>query len=414
MKKMLSLLFLCLSSTLTVISQDAITWNGWTHDFGNYGTVPVWLAGAEGAGGVLRPYTSAQIRTFLGQPSGGETWQSVIDRNSLINGDNRFLLLNRSAVNKYLGVQWQTNGDNDFFIGQRETGDRDFHIYNYGIGATNFILKRNDGNVGIGTTSPDQKLTIKGGGIGFDHNSADKKLYSPVDGVLEWMTHNGAGEHGFAVSHQGSKSVFLNSNGDSYLNSGNVGIGTTTPSQKLEVNGNITLSSEYQKILLPMSLNYTGGITGDDGQFKKLTLFHGNSIVFETGTNEPSYNNTRMTIDYLGNVGIGTTSPTEKLSVNGNIRSKKIIVSASPWPDYVFDSSYQLASLHYVEKYIQQNKHLPEVPSATEVKKEGVDLGDNQAVLLKKIEELTLYIIEQNKKTDALEQRILKIEAEKK
>jgi hypothetical protein len=62
--------------------------------------------------------------------------------------------------------------------------------------------------------------------------------------------------------------------------------------------------------------------------------------------------------------------------------------------------------LYQVEKYIQQNKHLPDVPSAAEVKKEGIDLGDNQAVLLKKIEELTLYIIEQNKKLEAVCQEV--------
>jgi hypothetical protein len=114
-----------------------------------------------------------------------------------------------------------------------------------------------------------------------------------------------------------------------------------------------------------------------------------------------------------GNVGIGTDNPTQKLSVNGTVLAKKMKVSQPPsvdWPDYVFDSSYLLTPLPELEKFIQRHKHLPQVPSAGEVAKEGVDLGDNQAVLLKKIEELTLYIIEQNKKMEAQELRIKQLE----
>ena len=72
------------------------------------------------------------------------------------------------------------------------------------------------------------------------------------------------------------------------------------------------------------------------------------------------------------------------------------------WADYVFDKTYKLASLQSVEKYIAQNNHLPDVPSAATVAKSGIDLGDNQAVLLKKIEELTLYVIKLQKEIDQL------------
>ncbi|GGH71672.1 hypothetical protein HNQ91_003275 [Filimonas zeae] len=111
-----------------------------------------------------------------------------------------------------------------------------------------------------------------------------------------------------------------------------------------------------------------------------------------------------------GNVGIGTTDPKEKLSVKGAIMAHKIRVTQLGWSDYVFDSSYQLKPLPQVEKYIQHNKHLPEVPSAEEVKKEGIEVGESQAMLLKKIEELTLYIIEQHKKQEALEKRVMELE----
>ena len=107
-----------------------------------------------------------------------------------------------------------------------------------------------------------------------------------------------------------------------------------------------------------------------------------------------------------GNVGIGTANPQSKLAVNGTITTTKIKVTQEGWADYVFDSSYQLAPLSQVERFVRTNKHLPDVPSAAEVKKEGLNLGDNQAVLLKKIEELTLYIIDQNKRVEGLEKQV--------
>jgi hypothetical protein len=106
-------------------------------------------------------------------------------------------------------------------------------------------------------------------------------------------------------------------------------------------------------------------------------------------------------------VGIGTTSPgSYKLAVEGTIGARRIKVTQAAWADYVFDSAYQLTSLQEVEQFVQQNKHLPDVPSAAAIKKEGLDLGDNQAVLLRKIEELTLYIIEQNKRLEVQKQAI--------
>lgn len=115
-----------------------------------------------------------------------------------------------------------------------------------------------------------------------------------------------------------------------------------------------------------------------------------------------------------GKVFIGATTAQRDLDVNGNIKTRKIKVTQTDWPDYVFDSAYRLASIKQVEKYIQQNKHLPDVPSAAEVQRDGVDLGNNQTVLLKKIEELTLYIIEQNKRMEMLEKKVQDLEAVKK
>lgn len=93
-------------------------------------------------------------------------------------------------------------------------------------------------------------------------------------------------------------------------------------------------------------------------------------------------------------MGIGTSTPSEKLSVNGNVRVQKVIVTKTGWSDYVFDEQYKLRPLSSLELFIKNNKHLPEIPSAREVGGKGIDIGDNQALLLKKIEELTLYVIE--------------------
>ncbi|GGH71763.1 hypothetical protein HNQ91_003295 [Filimonas zeae] len=107
-----------------------------------------------------------------------------------------------------------------------------------------------------------------------------------------------------------------------------------------------------------------------------------------------------------GDVKIGAINNPKNLAVDGNIKTRKITVTQTNWPDYVFDSAYRLSPLTQVEAYIQANKHLPEVPAATTVEKEGVELAANQALLLKKIEELTLYIIQQNKDMETLKKQV--------
>ncbi|MBI2273967.1 MAG: hypothetical protein HYU70_09240, partial [Bacteroidetes bacterium] len=116
---------------------------------------------------------------------------------------------------------------------------------------------------------------------------------------------------------------------------------------------------------------------------------------------------TPMMIDANGNIGMGvSTGLSEKLSVNGNIRAQKLIVTQTGWSDYVFNADYKLKSLPEVEAFIKENKHLPEVPSAKEVEEKGISVGDNQALLLKKIEELTLYIIELKRESSEQQKQI--------
>jgi uncharacterized coiled-coil protein SlyX len=92
--------------------------------------------------------------------------------------------------------------------------------------------------------------------------------------------------------------------------------------------------------------------------------------------------------------------------VNGPIRAKSLTLSQTGWPDYVFDSSYRLMTLQQVERYIHTNRHLPGITSAAEIEKEGLSVGDIQSGLLKKIEELTLYSIDQEKKISSQEKQL--------
>lgn len=105
------------------------------------------------------------------------------------------------------------------------------------------------------------------------------------------------------------------------------------------------------------------------------------------------------------NIGIGTIYPSHKLSVNGTIRTKEVIVEAANWPDYVFEKEYALPSLHSIEKFINEHGHLPSIPSAKHIEENGQPLGDTQKKMMEKIEELTLYIIQLNKEVELLKNK---------
>ncbi|WP_207428892.1 hypothetical protein [Pedobacter sp. SYSU D00535] len=126
------------------------------------------------------------------------------------------------------------------------------------------------------------------------------------------------------------------------------------------------------------------------------------NVVHQSGAESISGSKT-----FTNNLKIGSGSQDNlKLEVFGTIQTKAIKVSPNGWADYVFAPNYKLPALADVEKFIQENKHLPDVPSEAEVKKEGIELGDMSAVLLKKIEELTLYLIEKDKQLQKANEKI--------
>jgi hypothetical protein len=174
-----------------------------------------------------------------------------------------------------------------------------------------------------------------------------------------------------------------------------VGIGTVNPQSELHVKGQTTFDGWLR---INDASNSGGDKWGIYGWEQRLQITHRKP--------DWSFDSEIVNITSNGNVGIGVFIPNEKLSVNGNIRAREIKIEQSNWPDYVFTPSYKLMPLHKVEAFIKTNGHLPEVPSAKEVEGKGIEVGANQALLLKKIEELTLYMIELKKENEGLKKEM--------
>lgn len=205
------------------------------------------------------------------------------------------------------------------------------------------------------------------------------------------------------MQHDGSNLIISSDVGNVGF-SNHVGIGTSVIDNAQGWNKVLQLNGpSHAKLLVTESSGVKVGIYSHTGYNGKIGTESNHNLTFTAG-----YWNDVMTLTTAGNVGIGTLLPGEKLSVNGNIRAREIKVENGNWPDYVFTRDYQLPTLQETEKHIKDKGHLPGIPSAAEVKANGVDLGGMNAKLLQKIEELTLHAIEQNKKIKNLEDIIVR------
>ncbi|WP_024769127.1 tail fiber protein [Aquimarina macrocephali] len=280
-------------------------------------------------------------------------------------------------------------------------------LFGITLGLNAQITELSNGNVGIGTVTPDQTLVVNGR-ISFDYG--DGKSYNGFRRDGSKTEYYNIITGGTSVIHE-----FTGSNGAlmSLKNDGKIGIGTTNPNDKLHVNGDTTLNIYHGTT--QGHLNFRQGqpvtdvaiVTAQHG----FATYNGLRINGTNGVSIGTNNGVeRLRVDSAGNVGIGTTSPDMKLTVKGNIHAEEVLIDLNvPAPDYVFKKDYNLRSIEEVEKFIIENSHLPEIPSAKEFEQNGVMQAEMDMNLLKKIEELTLYTIQQQKEIEELKSLVKKL-----
>ncbi|MCG8384450.1 MAG: tail fiber protein [Cytophagales bacterium] len=300
------------------------------------------------------------------------------------------------------------------------------------------------GNVGVGTVFPASTLHVQQGSTGYSWSptAGTVGIFEGGDLSRAFLTivgeSTGQSELWFADEHRQNSGriryehsndalVFFTNGGADRLRidrEGLVGVGLSSPGSKLHVQDGPTGYSWS-----PIA-GTVGIFEGGDSDRAFITILGKSNAQSELWFGDEERQNpgriryehdrdalvfftnglaNRMRIDKNGNVGIGTgtSSLTSKLAVKGDIHAEEVRVDlAVPAPDYVFEEDYDLPTLESLQDYVQENKHLPEVPSAAEMETDGIDLGVMNMLLLKKVEELTLHLIEQgeinNKQSEKL------------
>src|SRR6185503_13022233 len=269
------------------------------------------------------------------------------------------------------------------------------------VGSPSYFL----GNVGIGTTTPAGKLEIN------DGNGTGPIAYFGANGITNGkglyfsrpVSNTNPGNIQGTLYAVGATDISLQAEG------GNVGIGTSSPSNLLTVGSSSkrgTLNVIGSATDAPAFSISDSRTAGHQYTFYNGVSGTGNLDIFDQTTN--AY---RFTINSSGNIGIGTTSPgSYMLAVNGNVHARQVNVDVTGWGDYVFKSNYVLAPLSMVKAYVDQYHHLPEIPSEQQIAKDGLNLGEMNKLLVKKVEELTLYLIKKDQQIKAQNERIDRLE----
>ena len=164
-----------------------------------------------------------------------------------------------------------------------------------------------------------------------------------------------------------------------------------------------------------MKLHVLGNLRVDDGVFlsNENMIFRSamsgsvnNNIIFQNNAEAEI-----MRINMDGNVGIGTSTPSQKLEVDGTVKATSFVSSASSFPDYVFDEDYQLLTLSKVDAFVKEHRHLPNMPSEKEVVENGLDMTAVVIKSVENIENIYLHLIQLNEKLEALEQENMQLKA---
>jgi len=276
------------------------------------------------------------------------------------------------------------------------TGSFEAQYYSY--------LATKSGDVGIGTTSPTQKLQVDGGnilvhGVG-NFNVSGNEAYMYVGA----STYNVKSKYGTGLSFSVpsvSDAMFIEEG------TGNVGIGTTNADQKLVVKGGISIynPNDDGNIALFFGREHASNTYGKWGIQYVSAGEIGTNALAGLNFKIPNSGNNYLFLADNGNILIGKNlqgNNNYKLDVNGIIRANEIVVNTNG-ADYVFENNYKLMSLNQLEKSILENKRLPGIPSSEEMQKNGITIGETNTLLLQKIEELTLYLIDQNKKIESIQ-----------
>lgn len=351
--------------------------------------------------------------------------------------------------NTYLGFAGyrNTSGNNNTFLGYNAGSQNTVGFYNTSIGSGSGAYNNGNGNVFLGVSTGHYTMgsanVLIGNHAGYQYHGDGNVIIGngAVGGYPgTYLTGNDnifLGNNSYALNSNLTNAIAIGKNSKAEVSNtmilggiGNdgvsVGIGTTNPSARLDVLSTFQVSSAIDPL---RSYRITTGSRQEIYANNDLLTYSGqnNAVILNTtsGSGAGAFfvankdvNNPLFTVNgATGKTGIGTTYfpstvgsadlSTYKLFVNGGILANEIRVRTD-WADYVFANDYTLKPLLEVEAFIQKNKHLPNVPSAKQVEEGGISVGEIVKIQQEKIEELTLYIIKQEKRMNDLEDKLNK------